>query len=173
MSKERLNNVAMNSELLDLESSLKGLSAAGNVNCDELLFEAGRRSANHRSTSRSGFWKGVSAILTLLLAAQSFLFWSSAEQKMANDGMSREIAVTSDYNALKVSAGPPGGAVAQELNHLTLKTLPVRSSELLKLRRVALARGVDAAFSASFDESDDPTENGPTQQDLLLELLGS
>ena len=173
MSKERLSEVFMNSELLDLESSLKGLLAVGNVNRDELLFEAGRRSANHRSTSRSRIWKGVSTVLTLLLAAQSFLFWPSAERKTTDDGLPREIAVTPEDRTLAVDTEFPDGTVVHKQDHRTLEALPVRSSELLKLRRVALARGVDAAFSTSFDEPGDPTEHGPTQQDLLLELLGS
>ena len=173
MSKERMNDVSMNSELLDLESSLKGLSAAGNVNRDELLFEAGRRSANHRATSLNRFWKGVSTALALTLAGQSFVFWPSDDKQLADDNSpragstSREDEIPPDYKI------KPANDSTMNTLQVNQENLPTRRSELLQLRRVALTQGLDAAFSYKPEKNDLPSGSQATRQELLRELLGS
>ena len=173
MSKERLNDVSINSELLDLESSLKGLSAAGNVNRDELLFEAGRRSANHRSASPNSFWKGVSTVLALMLVGQSFVFWPGDDTPIAGVNSPRGSEVTPEHETPTDASDKPTPGPAMNTLNANQQSLPTRRSELLQLRRVALAQGLDAAFSADADEADIPADSRSTRQELLRELLGS
>lgn len=99
MSKESIDDDLANPALQELEASLRGLSAVGNVNRDELLFEAGRRSADGRSDSRSGFWKGVSSVLALMLVGQSFLFWSSDDRQIASECLKKASVSCGCFNA--------------------------------------------------------------------------
>jgi len=173
MSKDRLNEVSMNSDLLDLESSLKGLSADGNVNRDELLFEAGRRSANHRSASLNRFWKGVSTVLALMLVGQSFVFWPDDNTQIADDISPRGNSTTPEHETPTDASDMPTPGPAMDILQVNQQTTPTRRSKLLQLRRVALAQGVDAAFSSVGDEADVPADSRSTRQELLRELLGS
>lgn len=173
MSKERLNNVSLGSDLLDLESSLKGLSAAGNVNRDELLFQAGFRSANHRSASLNRFWKCVSTVLAVMLVGQSFFFWTDDDGKIADDNSPRGSEVAPDHQTPTYASDSQTPGPVMNTLHANQKTLPTRRSELLQLRRVALAQGLDAAFSADTDEAAVPADTRSKRQELLCELLGS
>ena len=176
MSEESMNDVSMNSELLDLESSLKNLSAASNVNRDELLFEAGRRTARHQSASGSVLWKGVSTVLALLLAVQSFAFRSENRAQIAGENSTHE-------NSKGLETESPTNGGRDKVQRLAVSTpdtsnenresLTPRRSELLLLRRVALSQGVDAAFSSDAEKADLPTSYHRTKRELLRELLGS
>ena len=112
MSKESIDNELTNPELEELEASLRRLSAVGNVNRDELLFEAGRRSADGRSTSQSGLWKCVSTVLALMLVGQSFLFWSSNDRQIADDDAARDNSVQPESDASIRNADSPDGRTA-------------------------------------------------------------
>lgn len=177
MSEESMNDVSMDSELRDLESSLRGLSAASNVNRDELLFEAGRQAAGQRSASSSQLWKGVSTVLALLLAVQSFAYRSNGEAQIADENSPHE---NSETVKTESSASDGGDIVPQRLTvsipdtpYENRETLPSRRSELLMLRRIALSQGVDAAFSSDTEKADLPTRNHRTQREMLRDLLGS
>lgn len=168
-----MNDELTDLELLELETSMRGLSAVGNVNRDELLFEAGRRSANRRPNSRSGLWKGVSTVLALMLVGQSFLFWSSEDRQIADDRSARDNSMLPETDSQIRNAESSTGRMADNTDLAIQNNLPARRSELLELRRVALARGVDTAFSSDADDADHSAVESPTQQDLLRELLGS
>lgn len=173
MSKERLNDEMTDPELQELETSLRGLSAAGNVNRDELLFEAGRRSATGRSGSGSGIWKGVSTVLALMLAGQSILFWSNGDRQFAdNDSADGHSAISETESPIR-NVHSPDVRTTEQADFVNQNDRPAQRSRLLELRRVALARGVDAAFASDTDNADHSSTGLPTQRKLLRELLGS
>lgn len=173
MSEESINDEPTNPELLELEASLRGLSAASNLNRDELLFEAGRRSADGRSDSRSGIWQVVSTVLALMLVGQSFLFWPSDDRQIADRDSTRHHSVTpqAETPIPQTDSHHERATVITDLANRN--NPPPQQSEFLELRRVALARGVDAAFSSNADAPDQSATEQPTQQELLRELLGS
>jgi hypothetical protein len=173
MSEEPLNDLSMDCELLDLESSLRGLSAVANVNRDELLFEAGRRSAKHRSASRSGFWKGVSIVLTVMLVGQSFALLPSEHPQLADDGSPPGSSAAAEIRLPSEDGSKSDIGIAVNTELVKQETLPTRRSELLELRRVALTQGVDAAFSPTADDTELPLDGRSSRQELLRELLGS
>jgi hypothetical protein len=176
MSKAVINDELTNPELLELEASLRGLSAAGNVNRDALLFEAGRRSTNGRLISRSGLWRGVSTVLALMLVGQSFLFWSVDsvdDRQIADDDVPFDRSATVQDRLPSENGQKPNIRIAINADLARRKTFPTRRFELLQLRRVALTQGVDAAFSPNADDIELPRDGRSTQQELLRELLGS
>ncbi len=167
-----MNDELTNPDLLELEASLRGFSAASNVNRDELLFEAGRRSAKDRLDSRNGIWKCVSTVLALMLLGQSFLSWSSDDRQIADDGGSRDRPAVRESlpeieSPVNTIDSLPSPTIALQTNHSSQR------SELLELRRIALARGIDAAFSHDAEDADHSAVRPPSQQELLRELLGS
>jgi hypothetical protein len=174
-----MNDPLMASELVELESSLRSFAASGNVNRDELLFEAGRRSAVWRPAPRSRFWKAVSTALAMLLVGQSFFFWSAADGRVADrkstpSESSLEISVSSEQERTVTSSTVfPADGMLNQAGNRKQDTLSTRRPEFLQLRRVALAHGVDAAFSSSVSDAGDTVETDSTRQNLLLELLGS
>ncbi len=173
MSEESINDESTNPELLELEASLRGLSAASNLNRAELLFEAGRRSADGRSGSRSGIWQVVSTVLALMLVGQSFLFWSSDDRQIADSDSARNHSVTPEAETPNSKTDSHNGQATDFKDVAERNNLPTQRSEFLELRRVALARGVDAAFSSRVDDSKHSAPGQSTQQELLRELLGS
>ena len=173
MSEKRLNDELTNPELLDLEASLRGLSAVGNLNRDELLFEAGRRSAYGRSDSRSRIWKNVSMALALMLVGQSFLFWTGNNQQITDKGSAQPPPVTPEADAPIRESDSPYEPMADNTKPAVHVNVPAQRPEFLELRRVALTRGVDAAFSSHADDANHSVIGQPTQQELLRELLGS
>jgi len=173
MSEESINDEPTNPELLELEASLRGLSAASNLNRDELLFEAGRRSADGRSGSQSGIWKAVSTVLALMLVGQSFLFWSSDNPQIADRDAARNQSVTPKAEAPISKTDSHNGRATDFTDVVERNNPPTQQSEFLELRRVALARGIDAAFSSRIDDSKHSASGQPTQRKMLRELLGS
>lgn len=176
MSEESMNDVSMNSDLRDLEFSLRGLSAASNVNRDELLFEAGRQAAKQRSASGSLLWKGVSTVLALLLAVQSFAYRSDNDERIADGRSHHERPATTKSESSTNGDNETPHRLTVNIPDTPLKnqeSLPSRRSELLLLRRVALSQGVDAAFSSDTENADLPTRAQRPQRELLRELLGS
>lgn len=173
MSKEVVNDELTNPELLELEASLRGLSAVGNVNRDDLLFEAGRRSTNGGLISRSGLWRGVSTVLALMLVGQSFVFWSVDDRQIADDSVHFDRSATVENRLPSEYGRKPNIRIAINADLAKQETLPTRPSELLQLRRVALTQGVDAAFPPNADDIELPLDGHSTQQELLRELLDS
>lgn len=173
MSEESIINELTNPELQELETSLRSFSAAGNVNRDELLFEAGRRSATGRSGSRSGIWKGVSTVLALLLVGQSILFWSNGDRHFAENDSAADHSAIPETESPTRNVHSPDARITEHTDFATQHDHPTQRSRLLELRRVALARGVDAAFATDTDNPDHSSTGLPTQRELLRELLGS
>lgn len=173
MSEESINDEPTNPELLELEASLRGLSAASNLNRDELLFEAGRRSAYGRSDSQSRIWKNVSTALALMLVGQSFLFWAGNGQQITDKGSPQAPPVTPEADSQIRELDSPYAPMADNTKPAVHVNVPAQRSEFLELRRVALTRGVDAAFSSHADDANHSVIGQPTQQELLRELLGS
>lgn len=163
VEREKSNSERLSPELAELEASLSELAPAGTLNRDELLFEAGRRAA--RPTTSVRFWKSLSAALTVLLAVQAGLFWMPDGETVADVDPPETPA--SEPVVLGVSNETPQLFVEQVRG-----AVPVEA-QYLRIRRLALARGVDAVYSLPLDDDDSETDADPDQRVLLRELLGS
>lgn len=163
VEREESNPDQLSPELAEFEASLSELVPADTLNRDELLFEAGRRAARPMTSNR--FWKCLSAALTVMLAVQTGLFWMPDGETVA------------DADPPETPVGEPvvpevPGEIPEMLVEQVEDTVPVEA-QYLRIRRLALARGVDAVYSPPADAADSETDADPDQRVLLRELLGS
>lgn len=162
MSRERLNNESLTSELSEFESALGRLRANGAVNRDELLFEAGRRSGS--ADSGGGVWKAISVALAIMFVAQSVAYWpqssATVTDSQVTDGIEHEASILL-------------GTASPERMHQNKGDVSAAQPMYLEIRRTALADGIDAAYThtdAGLSNSSEPEFN---QRRLLEDLLGS
>jgi len=164
IEREESNPERLSPEFAEFEASLSELAPVGTLDRDELLFEAGRRAVRPAASVR--FWKSLSAALTVLLAVQTGLFWMPDGETVAD---------------VEPPETPVDEPVAPEVPNETPKVmvnLDIQEgiqvkAQYLRIRRLALARGVDAVYSPSVDDDDSETDADPDQRVLLRELLGS
>ena len=164
IEREKPNSDQLPRDLAEFEASLRELAPAGTLDRDELLFEAGRRAARPATSIR--FWKSLSAALTVLLAVQTGLVWMPDGETVADvdppETPTHESVVPETPNE------PPEVMVNLDVQ----EGVPVEA-QYLRIRRLALARGVDAVYSPPVNEDDSETDADPDQRVLLRELLGS
>lgn len=182
MSEERLSNPAMTSDLIELESSLRSLSVGLNVNRDGLMFEAGRQAAVYQSVRHRRYWQTLSVVLAGLLVGQTVFDRQANRSQIAGNSpasVRSNAADPLDQSTSLSLDGPqsnavrPGDARLAPSVHTSEQNVRAKQSAILQLRRVALVHGLDAAFSAASNVAAEPVESNSTQQQLLLELLGS
>ena len=107
------------------------------------------------------------------VAAWLFLFWSSDDRQIADEGDARDNSVLPETDSPVRNANSQTRQTTGNSEFAIPNNLPSRRSELLGIRRVTLARGVAAAFSADADDAAPTGVGRPTRQELLRELLGS
>ena len=164
IEREKPNSDPLSPELAELEASLSELAPAETLDRDELLFEAGRRAARPVTSIR--FWKSLSAALTVLLAVQTGLFWMPGGETVADADPPK---IPADVSVVPER---PNETPEVMVNLDVQEGVPVEA-QYLRIRRLALARGVDAVYSPPADSDDSETDAEPDQRVLLRELLGS
>ena len=164
IERENPNPDPLPRDLAEFEASLSELAPAETLDRDELLFEAGRRAARPVTSIR--FWKSLSAALTVLLAVQAGLFWMPDGETVAD--VEPPETPADESVAPEVPIETPEVMVNLDVQ----EGVPVEA-QYLRIRRLALARGVDAIYSPSVDEDDGETDADTDQRVLLRELLGS
>lgn len=178
MSEEKLKSDRISPELSRLESELAGLSPAEGINRDDLLFEAGRRAALRQRRTGIGFWKSLSAALAVMLAAQTLLFWPVASESPADTPVAdRNVDESPEVRILPDGEPATESAFRPELRASLVVVEAIETfragAQYLRLRRLALAEGIDAVEFQPSEPSDQPRESSATQRELLRELLGS